>query len=252
MISLLLLTHNSSQNLKKLWTWLKQCPKINEIVAIDDNSTDNTVNILKSLASQNLKVVIKSRGLVNNFSAQRQFGLEQASNNWILWLDSDEKPSASLITFLNQFNPQPKTAYSFPRQDYFLNRQLLHGETANIQFIRIFHKNHGKFIGQVHEVWKTTDNIIKVHHPILHFSHPNFFSLIQKINFYSDIRANELYQQKINSDLPSIILYPVAKFFHDYFFRLGFLDSLPGLIIALSMSFHSFLVRSKLWHLQQK
>lgn len=250
-LSLLLLTHNSSLNLKKLWTWLDQCPKINEIVAVDDNSTDDTVKILKTLESKNRKIVIQSRGLANNFSEQRSFGLKFASNDWIFWLDSDELLSPELIRFLNNFEPQLNSAYSLPRLDYFLGCQLKHGETASLKFTRIFNKSHGKFLGTVHETWQTGDKIIPINYPIFHYSHSSFYSLMEKINFYSDIRANELYRQKIHTNLFQIIFYPLGKFLFNYIVRLGFLDSTPGIIMALSMSFHSFLVRAKLWHLWQ-
>jgi hypothetical protein len=74
---------------------------------------------------------------------------------------------------------------------------------------------------------------------------------MEKINFYSDIRAHELFQQKIHTNLFQIVFYPLGKFLYNYIVRLGFLDSTPGIIMALSMSFHSFLVRAKLWHLWQ-
>ena len=250
-LSLLLLTHNSSSNPKKLWTWLDKCLKINEIVAVDDNSTDDTVKILKSFESKDRKILIQSRGLANNFSDQRSFGLKYATNDWIFWLDSDELPSPELIKFLNHFEPQPNFAYSLPRLDHFLGRQLKHGETASLRFTRIFNKSHGKFLGTVHETWQTSDKIIFINHPIFHYSHPSFYSLMEKINFYSDIRAQELYRQKIHTNLFQIIFYPLGKFLYSYIVRLGFLDSVPGIVMALSMSFHSFLVRAKLWHLWQ-
>lgn len=248
-LSLLLLTHNSSYHLQKLWTWLDQCPKINEIVAIDDNSTDDTVKILKPLESKERKIIIQSRGLTNNFSEQRHFGLKFATNDWIFWLDSDEKPSPKLINFLKNFEPQPHTAYNFPRRDFFFGRELKHGETAHLKFTRIFNKNNGSFVGAVHERWQTNDQLQSIKFPLLHYPHRNFYSLMEKINFYSDLRSQELFQQQVHANLFQIISYPLGKFLLNYVLRLGFLDSTQGIILALSMSFHSFLVRAKLWHL---
>ena len=44
-------------------------------------------------------------------------------------------------------------------------------------------------------------------------------------------------------------LKPPAKFIQNYFFRLGFLDGTAGFVQAILMSFHSFLVRAKLFML---
>ena len=38
----------------------------------------------------------------------------------------------------------------------------------------------------------------------------------------------------------------------NYFIKFGFLDGLQGLVFAIMMSFHSFLVRGKLWLLINK
>lgn len=251
-ISLLLLTHNEEKNLQKYWTWLDKCKNINEIICVDDNSTDKSVEIVKKLENKRIKVKVFERGLDNNFSNQRNFGISKTSNNWILWLDADEKPSIKLIRFLNHIDNLEYYNYAFKRHDVFINHELNHGETAHQYFLRFFNKKHGCFAGAVHEIWQTPEEIKceKIH--IHHYPHQSLKSFIQKINFYSDIRAQELFDQNQKGNLFQIIFYPLAKFIQGYFFRLGFLDGTPGIIIALGMSFHSFLVRSKLWHLSHR
>ncbi len=252
-LTLLLITKNESENLKNYFSWLDQCPRINEIIAVDDNSEDNTKQILKSLGSKSRQVKIFNRKLNGNFSAQRQFATSKSSNNWILWLDADENPDDKLITILNHIDLHQYFNFSFKRSDVFLGHLLKHGETSSQTFLRLFNKKYGQFKGKVHEVWSSTKPTqIRNDLTILHYSHLNLSAFLQKINFYTDIRAQELFDRGVRSSLFQIIFYPSAKFIQNYFFRLGFLDSTPGIILALGMSFHSFLVRSKLWHLQQK
>ncbi|PIZ99552.1 MAG: glycosyltransferase family 2 protein, partial [Candidatus Levybacteria bacterium CG_4_10_14_0_2_um_filter_35_8] len=59
-------------------------------------------------------------------------------------------------------------------------------------------------------------------------------------------------QEGRTTNLALIIAYPSAKFLFNYFLKKGILDGIPGLISAITMSFHSFLVRGKLWSLQNK
>jgi hypothetical protein len=87
---------------------------------------------------------------------------------------------------------------------------------------------------------------------ILHFPHPTISEFLEEINFYTSIRATELYENGIKTSLFQIIVYPKAKFFVNYFLKLGILDGLEGLVFAILMSFHSFLVRGKLWLLWKK
>ncbi len=250
-ISLLLLTKNEQDNIKTRLNWLKKCPAINELIVVDDYSTDTSINLLKKISSPKLKVKIYQRKLNNHFANQRIFALSKTTNNWILWLDADEQPNLDLIRFLNNFNYQQKTTFAFKRTDNFLHHQLKHGETASLHFVRLFDKRYGLFERPIHEVWVSHQPVTKTKLIIHHHSHQNISALLQKINFYTDIRAQELYKQKVKTNIIQIIFLPLAKLIHNYIIRLGFLDSTPGLILALSMSLHSFLVRAKLWQKQQ-
>jgi glycosyltransferase involved in cell wall biosynthesis len=248
-LTLLLLTHNEQEKIAKNFGWLNRCPSINEIIIVDDNSEDKTVEMVKKLQSKSRKVKIFSRGLNNNFSAQRQFGVSQSANDWILWLDPDEIPSDDLIEFINHIDNKQYYNFAFRRHDIFLGHQLKYGETSSQYFLRLFNKKYGQFVGEVHEVWQSPKPVFHSDAYLTHVSHPTLKSFFNKINFYSDIRAHELYQNSIKTNLFQIIFYPKAKFIQNYILRFGFLDGTPGIILALGMSFHSFLVRAKLWHL---
>lgn len=251
-LSLLLLTKNESKNIDKNFNWLPTCKSIKEIIVVDDSSSDNTIELCQKLGSKNRIVKIFNRDLNNDFASQRNFGVSKTNHNWVLWLDADEKPSKKLIRFINHFDKKQYKAYAFKRQDIFLGHVLKHGENASLNFTRLFSKNYGSFYGRVHEVWKTKRITKNTNLIIYHYSHQTVKSLVQKINFYTDIRAQELFNKGIKTNMFQIIFYPIGKFFQNYFFRLGFLDGTPGIIMSLCMSFHVFLNKSKLWHLYKQ
>jgi glycosyltransferase involved in cell wall biosynthesis len=253
-ISLMLLTKNESQNILKNYSWLDKCPRINEIVAVDDYSDDDTLEVLRKHESKTRKVKIIKRKLNNNFAAQRNYLVTKTSNDWILWLDADEQPSVNFINYVNNIDINQYDNYAFTRSDCFLGYTLKHGETSSQTFLRLFNKNKGKFEGMVHEKWYSSSAFVKNEKNIMiyHCSHQTLSSFLNKINFYTDIRARELLDRGERSNIFQILFYPTAKFFQTYIIKLGLLDSTPGIIIALGMSFHSFLVRAKLWHLQQQ
>jgi len=251
-ITLLLLTHNEQEKIEKNFGWLDVCPSINEIIAIDDNSEDKTVEKVKKLQSKFRTVRVFSRGLNNDFSAQRNFGVSKSTNDWILWLDADETVRKDFIDFISHIDNNKYYNYAFRRHDIFLGHELKHGETSSQYFLRLFNQKHGKFTGQVHEIWQSDKPIFHSNCFITHTSHTTLRSFFNKINLYSDIRSQELYQNGVKTNLFQIVFYPKVKFIQNYLFRLGFLDGTPGIILALGMSFHSFLVRAKLWHLSSQ
>jgi glycosyltransferase involved in cell wall biosynthesis len=251
-ISLTILTKNESDVLKKNLNWINQCPAINEIIFVDDESTDDTLKTIRSLKLKNCHIKLFERKLNHDFSSQRQFAISKASNNLVLWLDPDEHPSNEIIGLLNNIDKHQYDNYAFLRSDIFLGKELKHGETSSQYFLRLFDKRYGQFTNLVHETWQSSKPVRNFDFPIIHHSHPNLKSFIEKINFYTDIRSQELHNRGVKTNILQIIFYPLAKFIQNYFLRLGLLDGTPGIIIALGMSFHSFLVRAKLWTLQNQ
>lgn len=222
-----------------------------EILVINDNSTDGTIEIINNLG--NKKVKIMTHSLNNNFSAQRNFGISKAKNEWILFVDSDEVISdalayeiSSAITLKDQ-NLRSFNGFYIKRSDFIWGKQLKYGETGNINLLRLGRNGFGLWKGMAHETWKIEGLIGKLVNPLLHFPHKSLDEFLNEINFYTDIRAKELKDKRVKIFFWSIILYPLGKFIVNYIFKRGFLDGIHGLIFAIIMSFHSFLVRGKLW-----
>lgn len=249
-ISAVILTKNEEKNIVDCIESLSFC---DEIIVVDDNSEDRTVDLAKKLKA---KVFVRS--LDGDFSKQRNFGLEKANGNWVLFVDADERVTVGLAGEIKKIIRLPKsleryvTGFRIKRFDYMWSRKLQHGETGNINFLRLGRKNAGRWEEKVHETWKVKGEVSQLQHPLLHYPHQTVAKFLQEINFYTDIRAKELYEGGIKAYWWSIILYPKLKFLLNYFLRRGFLDGIPGLVVALLMSFHSFLVRGKLWLLWQK
>ncbi len=219
-----------------------------EIIVIDDNSTDDTVSLSKQSGA-----IVYAHSLANNFSEQRNFGLERVKGEWVLFIDADERVSEKLANEIQAVIRENNFAgFYLKRLDSMWGKILKHGEAGNMLLLRLANKNAGKWHGKVHEKWHVRGNIGKLNSPLMHYPHPTLTEFLQEINFYSTLRAEELYKQKISVPFWHIVAYPKGKFIQNYMFRLGFLDGVAGLVFALCMSLHSFLVRGKLWQLWQK
>ncbi len=247
MITAIVLAKNEEKNITDCLKRLSWC---DEVIVIDDNSTDNT----KKLVQENGAIVF-AHFLESNFSKQRNFGLSKAKGEWVLFIDADERIEEPLQNEIQQVignASQTTNGFFIQRIDYMWDKQLRHGETGNKKFLRLARKNKGEWVGSVHEEWKITGKIEELNSPLLHYPHSSVSEFLKEINFYTDLRAKELYEQRVKVNFFSIILYPKAKFITNYFFKLGFLDGIPGLLVSLFMAFHSFLVRGKLWQHWQK
>lgn len=246
-ITVVILAKNAEKEIEEC---IKSVAFSSEIIVIDDDSIDKT-----ALTAKKLDAAVYTRSLSNDFSAQRNFGLTKATQEWVLFIDTDERVSeqlASEILFLTSQVLNDVSAYYVRRIDTMWGRKLLHGETGNIKLLRLAKKESGEWKGVVHEEWKVHGKIGELKHPLLHYPHQTVAEFLQEINFYTDLRAKELFAKKIKVNWGSIIIYPLGKFLVNYIGKQGFRDGIQGFLIAIFMSLHSFLVRGKLWQLWDK
>jgi glycosyltransferase involved in cell wall biosynthesis len=242
-LSAVVLTKNEESNLERCLRSLSFC---DEIITIDDNSEDRTQEI-----AQKYKTTIVTRPLNNNFSEQRNFGMEHTSGDWILFVDADEEVSTELAEEIKKIlTDTTYSVFSIRRRDFWWGRELCYGETMKVRnngLIRLVKRGSGLWKGEVHEEFKSNQPSQRLHAFLNHFPHPSIKEFLKDINFYSSLRAQELFKKNKTTSSFEIIMYPLGKFLLTYFLKRGFLDGPAGFAYAFFMSFHSFLVRAKLY-----
>ncbi|MBI5019004.1 glycosyltransferase family 2 protein [Candidatus Gottesmanbacteria bacterium] len=244
-ISAVVLTQNCASTLAATLESLSFC---DEIIVIDDHSTDDSGAIAKKYDA-----VVYTRSLDGDFAAQRNFGLAKATHDWVLFIDSDEVVSQALAHEIREaIQSVDVKGFYVKRRDILWGTPMVHGETADVRLLRLAKKGSGKWTRPVHEVWNVTGVVGTLEHPLDHTPHPSVADFLSDINHYSTINAAHFYKSGVRVTVWQIIGYPIAKFIRNYVIKRGYKDGTPGIIVALMMSFHSFLTRSKLWHLQKQ
>ena len=238
MISAVVLTKNAERTIKFC---LRSLAFANERIVIDDRSSDKTVALAKRLGAH-----VYERGLAGDFAAARNFGLQKASQEWVLFVDADEQVSQKLAGEIQQklaSVPTQVRGFYLKRRDTFLGRRLDHGETAAVRLLRLARRGSGQWQGEVHEVWKVKGRVENLDAPLDHDRNLNLSQFMTRLAVYAQIKAQERYRKHKQESLFRVFLNPLSKFIQNYFWRLGFLDGFPGLVMAWFMSWHSLLVR---------
>jgi glycosyltransferase involved in cell wall biosynthesis len=242
MITAAVIAKNSSPTLTACLKSLVFC---DQILVIDNGSVDDTQKIAQKFHAQ-----VKVCPVVDDFSALRNFALKSAKHDWVLFIDADEVVPDALRREIQKILISPQyQAYYLSRRDHLWGQVLRFGDTGGIKLIRLGRKSAGVWQGRVHETWKITGKTGDLHQPLDHYPHPTMNQFITSVNYYSDIRASELFSKGERSNIWQIIFYPPGKFFYLWLVKLGFLDGVAGLVHALTMAFYTFLVRGKLYFL---
>jgi len=251
-LSAVILTKNENKNIEKC---IKSADFCSEIIVIDDYSTDKTLETVHKI---NNTYKVYQRKLNANFAGQRNFGLEKAQGEWILFVDADEiitsELKSEILAVLANQDVQ-SDAFYVRRRDYWWDTELKYGETRKVRnkgIIRLVRRKSGKWMGNVHEIFHTAKKTGTLNSFLNHYPHPTIKEFIRDINLYSTLRSRELFNQGQSSNVIQFVFYPFFKFILVYFVYLGFLDGPAGFAYAFLMSFHSFLVRTKLYQYRLK
>lgn len=219
-----------------------------EIVVIDSYSTDKTVEIVEQSNAKLLKRKF------DDFSSQKNYAIDQASNDWIIWIDADEVLTKELQDEIKQAiqNANDYVGFYIYRIFFFKGKKMRFTGTQNDRLIRVFNRKYCRYEGKVHEKIKSNGKLGVLKNKILHYSYIHYDKYIEKLNQHSALKAEELYEKGAMVTPFHLIIKPAARFIKHYFVKLGFLDGFYGFVISFALSYGVLVRYIKLWNLKQK
>jgi len=227
-LSALIITLNEIENIDAL---IKNVGFADEIVIVDSFSADRTIEAVK--AYKNVRL-IQHKFL--NFSNQRNFALQQASHDWVLFIDGDERISNELqdeiIETLN--HPKDIVAYGFYRNFYFKKVVLKFSGYQTDKVFRLFNKKYVAYNEEklVHETLSIDGETKLLTCKLEHYSYVNDKTYKEKLIKYAKLRAEELYLKKVKPNFYHFYIKPVYRFLYHFVIRRGFLDGRNGYKIS--------------------
>lgn len=244
-LSLIVITRNAEPHLARC---LQSVPMASDIVVLDCGSTDRTQEIAKEHGAR--VIVEEWRG----FGPQKRRATELAKHDWVLSLDADEALSAESQSEIRELlaNGEPvSAAYAFPRLSFHMGRWIRHGGWYPDWQVRLYDRRRANWTdAQIHEKVEATE-VTRLKQPMHHWVFKDLTDQIQTNNRYSGLLAEELDRKGRRFSLFNLIVKPKVKFIETYIWKRGFLDGLPGFIIAVGAAYSVFLKWAKLWERQR-
>jgi glycosyltransferase involved in cell wall biosynthesis len=222
---------------------------VDEVLVIDDLSNDRTVDIAKL---KNAKVISHS---FSGFAERRNFGLKKAKSEWIFYIDADERVSkeleASIKDLLSSGNHAGFSAYKVKRKNFYLGNNEW---PVTEKMERIFKKKALiEWIGDLHETPKYEGEIAELEGFLLHYTHRDLTSMLQKTIAWSNIEAKLRY----DAAHPKMTWWRFPRvmgkaFFDSYVKQKGYTIGIAGLVESLFQTFSMFVTYARLWEMQQQ
>lgn len=239
-VTAIILTKDAEQHVSDC---LQSVQWVDEILVIDSESTDQTVVLAQKLGA---RIIINPWP---GFSAQRNFALDKATNEWILMLDVDERITSELASemqiALQTAEDTEIVGFSTPIKNHFWGKWMRCWYPDRRP--RLYKKSKARFIERaIHESVNLDGKVKKLKNPVIHFSYENLSHFVSKMNHYSSLGAQEKLKQGAEFSTVKLLLHSFYAFFKMYILRGGCRDGVHGFVFAVSYSFYVFLKYAKL------
>lgn len=219
------------------------------IVVVDSRSVDGTEKLARERASR--VEVRRYEGQVE----QKGYAISLARNEWVLVADPDEvfPPALAREIEATLADPEEELAgLSLNRRTWHLGRWIKHGDFYPDWTLRVFRRSHARWVGHnPHSRIEVDGRVERLSTDLEHYSYRDLSDQIERIQAFSEQSARALDQAGRRVRVRDLVLRPPARFVRAYLLRRGFLDGVPGLVIAVATAFHVFLKYAKLWERQR-
>jgi glycosyltransferase involved in cell wall biosynthesis len=277
-VSVIIPVRNEAKNLPRC---LESLRDVAEVIVVDSQSTDETVEVARAHGAQ--VVQFHYRG---GWPKKRQWAMDTLplTFDWILLLDADEVLTPELKAEIRQAIQNPEfNGYSIALRMWFLGRVLRHGD-ASFWKLSLFRRGKGRYECrlmnqdvsmadmEIHEHVVVEGHTAQLKNPLIHHNVESLSRYIEKHDEYSNWEARVLLAgDKASGELkPSLFgtqaqrrrwlklrLFdlpgsPALLFLYRYLIRLGFLDGVPGLIYCGFQAVQMFHTKAKIYELRSR
>lgn len=247
-VSVVVLTYNEEELIAHTLARLQWA---DEIVVVDSFSKDNTREIA---AAAGAKVRVLTHEF-RNFSEQFNWGIAQASGDWIFMVDADEMVTPELeASVRNTVRANPSEDIFLLRRDsYVFGRRMRSSSWSGEWIPRLFRKGTVHYTGAVHPDLqiggRPTGRLDGI---LLHYTYRSMAKYFEKFQLYSTLWAEKAYVSGRRTNLPLALASSVWRVFHNYFIRGEILDGSVGFAISVLGGMHTFIRHMKLWGMQHE
>ena len=244
-ISVAIITKDEEHNIRDC---LESVRWADEVVVVDNGSTDNTLKICREYRARVYEEEWKG------YSGQKNSAIGKARNEWVLSLDADERVTPDLREEIAGALDENSSVdgYFIPRKNFFLGRWIKHCGWYPDFNLRLFRKSRGRFAERtVHEKVEIRGRTANLRCPLMHETYRSLSEFFQRMDRYSTLAAREMYQEGRKSGFYDIFFRPPFTFLQMYILRAGFLEGYSGFLLSSLYSFYTFAKYTKLKELRE-
>jgi glycosyltransferase involved in cell wall biosynthesis len=220
-----------------------------EVIVVDSGSSDRTVELAKA---RGVRVISRDWP---GYSAQKNFAADQATHDWILSVDADERVTPALARDVERTVAAAPSAagYRLLRVTFHLGRWIRTTDWYPDYQLRLYHRRRANWPAKlVHESVAANGAVGQLTGELQHYAYRDLSHLYATMDKYTSLAAQEMKAAGRRAGMLDLALHPLAAFLRNYLLKRGFLDGATGFIISAMNSYYVFLKFAKLWALDRQ
>jgi len=219
-----------------------------DIVVVDSNSTDGTVDIARRHTDR-----VYTRDWPG-YADQKNHAASLAKNDWILSLDADERVTPDLAIEVGRvLDSGPHVAaFRIPRVNWHLGRWVRTTDWYPDYQTRLYDRRAAQWTGRyVHESVAVNGKTGQLRGELQHFAYRDVAEHLETIDRYTTLAARQMHEAGRRASAFDLVGHPPLAFLRNYVAKGGLRDGVPGFIISAFNAYYVFLKFAKLWELQR-
>ena len=245
-LTVTIITRNEASNLAGA---LESVRWADEIIVVDSESTDHTVEIAQRYTD---RVIVRPWP---GYAAQKNFAAAQATHEWILSIDADERVSPELAQEIKLLLAKGPSAagYQIPRVAFHFGRWIRSTDWYPDYQLRLYDRRRGRWAGRyVHESVAVEGVVLKLHGELHHHAYRDLAHHLQTMDRYTTLAARQMFEDGRRAHWFDLLVTPRLTFFRNYILRGGFREGMAGLVISAMNAYYVGVKFAKLWELRMQ
>lgn len=245
-LSVVIITKNEETNIKEC---LESVKWAEEVIVVDDNSLDKTVEIAQSYTERIFQKKMDIEG------RHRNWAYTQARNAWVLSLDADERVTPELKEEIVRAikNSGELKGFAIPRRNYIGNYWVKHGGWYPSAQLKLFKKDdfHWEEV-EVHPRAILNGPWGELKNDIIHYSYKDFEDFLNKMNKQTTLEAIKWVKDKRRMGLGRALRRTCDRFLRTFLRKKAYRDGFVGVMISVFAGLYQILSYAKYVEFKEK
>ena len=244
-LTVTVITYNESAHIAAA---LESVTWADEIIVVDSGSTDGTADIARANAT---RVIVREWP---GYSEQKNFAADQATHDWVLSMDADERVTPALADEIRRLlaGTPPAAAYRVPRVTWHLGRWIRSTDWYPDHQLRLYDRTRARWSGAyVHEAVHVDGPVGTLTHELQHYAYRGLSDHLETIDRYTSLAARQMREAGRSAGVLQLAGHPPIAFLRNYLLRGGFRDGQAGFVISAMNAYYVFLKFAKLWEIRR-